>query len=394
MKTGTARYFCLFLEECGELLTGSDSIIVTPSEFGPIGTALKGIPVVSDCDYRPCQDETIIAFVANNRFHRFIFPLLDRRDQSARVISIIHDPQSFRNIDLLHRSSPAKDNERGMRDHLKYEMPNFREGIMKRWLQDRPPEILKFNLMAQSKIIDASDAIIMHSYYGALRLVLESGHGADAMPPILVMQHPKDPSVKGEVAACDEDKFVVGCFGWLNQSKRPIPVVKGFSRFLSGLTDPERQLVQLKFVGELSEKYLDPALLAKTYGCEKNCVHLGHVPDSRFLQEMSSVHLLFNLRFPSCGETSGTLNLAKEMGVRVAMTNYQAFREEDADFLITLSPDKEVDEICAAIRTVYQDWLEGKPRSTRQSSHRYALPKKFDARQAMEWAVNYTELAT
>ena len=392
MKTGTARYLTLFFEACRDALRSHQPMIVTPSDKGPTADSFMGVPILRDKEYESADDDILFAFVANNHFHKFIFPLLERRRRGVRVVSIIHDPQCFMNVESLFCHTTDGFNVEGLRSHLRYELPNLKGWILSLWQQFNLPSILKYNLMAQSKIIDSSDVLIVHSYYAALRLLLESSYGME-MPPILVMQHPRDRSIESVVRRASDGKFVVGCFGWISEAKRPISIVAGFSRFLSALPRQDRAAVQLKFVGELADKSLDPLVLAKTYGCEENCVHLGHVPDKQFLEDMASVNLLFNLRFPSCGETSGTLNLASEMGVRVAMSSYQAFKEENADFLISLSPDKEVDDICAAIRTAYDGWVDQEKPITDESARRYSLPEKFDVHQALEWVLRRKESA-
>lgn len=392
MKTGTARYLSLFFEECGDALSAHQLLIVAPSDMGPTANAFMGIPVIRDQDYVCADDDLLIVFVANNRFHKFVFPILERRKRGTKVVSIIHDPQCFMNVESMNWTSATGFNIEGMESQIKYEMPGYKDWILSRWQAYSLPHIMKYNLMAQSKIIDSSDAIIVHSYYAALRLLLESGHGAE-MPPIAVMQHPKDRSVVGVTRKTNDGKFVVGCFGWISEAKRPIPIVAGFSRFLSSLPPVDRAAVQLKFVGELAQKSLNPLHLAEAYGCKKNTVHLGHVSDEEFLQEMSSVNLMFNLRFPSCGETSGTLSLASEMGIPVAMSSYQAFKEENADFLISLAPEKETNEICEAIRSVYESWVDRGQQRTNRTERRYGLPEKFDVKQALKWALRDNEAA-
>jgi hypothetical protein len=392
MKTGTARYLTLFFEACGDALRSHQTIIVTPSDKGPTADLFMGIPILKDTEYESEDNDILIAFVANNRFHKFIFSLLEKRSRGARVISVIHDPQCYMNVESLYWTSTAGFNVEGFRSHIKYELPNLKDWILSRWQKFSLPSILRYNLMAQSKIIESSDALIVHSYYAALRLLLESSHGAE-LPPILVMQHPKDNSIETLPRRADGGKFIVGCFGYIADVKRPTSIVAGFSRFLSTLPHKDRAAVQLKFVGHLAQQSVDPFELAKIYGCNENCVHLGHVPDEQFLAEMSSVNLLFNLRFPSCGETSGTLTLASEMGVRVAMSSYQAFKEESADFLISLSPDKEIEDIYTAIKTVYEGWLNGEMPRTDKNTRRYSLPEKFDVPQVLEWVLRGTEVA-
>src|SRR6185437_11785204 len=115
------------------------------------------------------------------------------------------------------------------------------------------------------------------------------------------------------------------------------------------------------------------------------CVYLGHISDDRFASEMASSSLLLNLRFPSCGETSGTLNLARDLGVRIAVSSYQAFREERADYHISISPDKEIEEICSVISREYNRWLTGSPVGDSPVVNYPDLPPKFSSAQALRY---------
>lgn len=386
MNTGTAPYLGLFLAEGSSALHSMDAAIVTTAEFGRPVLEYMGLPVIAVDDYEPHADDVVIAFFANNRFHRFAYALAEKRGSRKKLISVLHDPQCFMNVSDMYSARGRNSDTAGLAEHIKYEVPKSQPWILSGLANGKLPSVLSWNLMAQSKILGISDAIVVHSYYAGLRLTLESGHGV-RLPKILIMQFPRDGQAMGQERE-KPDKFSVGSFGWIAPHKRPLSVIKGFAKFLSALPDGARSSVELKFVGALSDKTLDPLHWAKIYGLERNCIHRSGLPDEAFAREMASVSLLCNLRFPSCGETSGTLNLAHDLGVSVAMSAYQAFREEDADYLISLDPAKEIEDIAAAITTEYEKWLSPDALRRTRPERRYPLPRKLSVAETMSYILN------
>ncbi|HET6391004.1 hypothetical protein [Hyphomicrobium sp.] len=382
MKTGTARYLGLFIGEGGATLKSREAFIVTPSGFAEVDKTYMGLPVITDKQYSPQADDVVVAFFANNRFHQFAYPLINKRKKWKKLISVLHDPQCFMNVESMHWSPSTGCDTEALYEHIRHEMPTLHRWTLEKWSQYKLPSIMKYNLIAQSKVLPISDSIVVHSYYAGLKLSLESAHGV-SLPEIVVMQHPRDTEVISTNVKAE--KFSVGCFGWISQAKRPLSVIEGFGRFFSGLPEDARKSVQLKFVGELSEKSLDPLFWSKAYGFPSNCVHLGHVSDQVFSQEMASTNLVFNLRFPSCGESSGALNLASDLGVKIALSSYQAFREETADYLIKLDPKQEVNDIVAAITKEYKNWLNKNDGLPNRRKAQYPTPRKFDVPDAISY---------
>ncbi|MBS0268409.1 MAG: glycosyltransferase [Proteobacteria bacterium] len=383
MNTGTAPYLGLFIAAGLPVLRSQDVLIVTTAEFGRFDHHYMGMPVVAVEDYDPDPDDVVIAFFANNRFHRFAYAIAEAAERRKRLISVLHEPQCFHAISNMYSRRGGSVDMAGLAEQIKYEMPKLQEWILAKFSDRCLPQIVSCNLVAQSKILGLSDAIIVHSYYAGLKLSLESSHGA-ALPEIIVMQFPHDQSAIERVRG-RPDKFTVGCFGWIALSKRPLQVIKGFAKFLLALPEEARSDVELKFAGSLVDKTLDPLYWARVYGVESYCVHLSGLSDEAFAREMESVSLLCNLRFPSCGETSGTLNLARDTGVRVAMSCYQAFREEEADYFISLDPEREIGEISAAIMAEYQRWRWPDTVGRTRTEQRYALPKKFSVAEAISY---------
>src|SRR5690606_24141913 len=71
----------------------------------------------------------------------------------------------------------------------------------------------------------------------------------------------------------------------------------------------------------------DVVALAKELNIEKNVEFIDYPPKDEFDRLIRESDLIFNLRYPSCGETSGTLVSAQSNNIKVVASRYQAFRE-------------------------------------------------------------------
>lgn len=385
MQTGTARYFSLFLSEAQEVVRTTNCLIVTGSQHSHAPRILQNIPVVKDTDYTADSRDILVSFIANNEFHSFVYGVLLNSQSVHKKVTIIHDPQCFMNVDSMHwRKSSPKDVQ-GMREHIKYEMPLLQNWILNRWKGGVLPKILKYNLMAQSRIIDLSDVLVVHSYYSAIKLILESGHGVD-LPPVQVMSHPRDPNAYDRRGGQSE-KFVVGCCGWVSEFKRPVSVLKGFADFVHQLPEETRKSVELKFVGRVVDPNCDPNIWAQRLNIGKQCRVLGYVTDNEFIEEMSSINLLFNLRFPSCGETSGTLNLAEDLNIETVLSFYQSFKEEQPQHFISIDPEKEISEITETILASFTNWEKGAPPIKKKLPSYPHLPAKLTPAEVVKFAI-------
>jgi glycosyltransferase involved in cell wall biosynthesis len=177
------------------------------------------------------------------------------------------------------------------------------------------------------------------------------------------MDHPTDQATTMLDESAPKDirqsssRFIVGLFGWVSAAKRIIPVIEAFASFLRQLTEDEQSKALLRITGHLPPaRNYDPAGAAMRAGIAQRVAFLGYVPQPELERLMSETHLVFNLRFPSSGESSGTLKRARHVGVPVAITRYGAFNEERADFYCSCEPSREPSDILAAIQAAYEEW--------------------------------------
>jgi glycosyltransferase involved in cell wall biosynthesis len=120
----------------------------------------------------------------------------------------------------------------------------------------------------------------------------------------------------------EERCFWVGVFGYINQHKRLASVMAAVGRLLR-----DGYPVQLLTVGEVNDPRVNLAELADEYGLSGAMRHEGYVEPVRLRQCMKAVDVIANLRYPTMGESSGSLFHALALGKAVVASDAGAFRE-------------------------------------------------------------------
>ena len=217
-------------------------------------------------------------------------------------------------------------------------------------------EIANFLLPASIDVANRADAVIVHNGYAAGRL-----RSLGVTSPIHVVPHP----YVHEARRFDRDalrarlgltgKRVIGLFGFLTSAKRAEVVLEAFRR----ARDPRLVLL---IVGEPAPNIELPK--------GENIVTTGYVDDDDFPAYYAVADRLVNLRYPSAGETSGTLIRALDAGKPVAVSDYAQFAElpDDCVMKVPLGAG-EVEKLVEFFTAELPDpsgaqrrWLEGNAR--------------------------------
>lgn len=200
-------------------------------------------------------------------------------------------------------------------------------------------EMGNFLLPASVDVARRSTAVIVHNEYARQRLL---SFGVET--PVHVVPHP----LVQETRSFDRDAIrarlgftpaqrVIGLFGFLTSAKRGEVVVEAFRRARE--TNPDLALL---IVGEPAPNIDLDAIRGPAV------VTTGYVADDEFSAYYAAADRLVNLRYPSAGETSGTLVRAFDAGKPVAVSDYAQFAEfpDDVVFKVPLG-DGEVDRLVA-----------------------------------------------
>jgi glycosyltransferase involved in cell wall biosynthesis len=206
-------------------------------------------------------------------------------------------------------------------------------------------EMGNFLFPASIELANRSRAVIVHNRWAA-DLLRSFGVGT----PICVVPHPFE---RSQVAGrrSQVGKPVIGVFGFLTSAKRADVIVEA----------AERAGVELLVVGEAAPN-VDTSRLKTT----------GYVSDEEFERYYSQVDRIVNLRYPSAGETSGTLLRAFVHGKPIAVSDYAQFAEYP-DSCVSKIPigEGEVEALVdfftrkldtESIAKAQQEWLEANAR--------------------------------
>ncbi len=218
-------------------------------------------------------------------------------------------------------------------------------------------EMANFLMPASIEVARRSKAVIVHNQYARDRLQ-EFGVAS----PIHLVPHPYIPETRSFDRAAlrarlgfHADTRVIGFFGFLTSAKRAEVVLEAF-RIARG-NDPRLALL---IVGEPAPN-IDVRSLQR-----EGIVTTGYVADDDFPSYYAVADRFVNLRYPSAGETSGTLIRALDAGKPVAVSNYAQFAElpDDCVFKVPLG-DGETERVVEFFTRELEDpsqaqrrWLE------------------------------------
>jgi hypothetical protein len=159
-------------------------------------------------------------------------------------------------------------------------------------------EMGNFLLPASIEVANRSRAVIVHNRWAADLL-----RSFGVVTPIHVVPHPS----RGPHPQPSPSRKVAGVFGFLTSAKRGEVILEAMTKTRD---------VELLVVGEAAPN-IDASKFRTT----------GYVPDEEFDAYFARVDRIVNLRYPTAGETSGTLIRAFEAGKPVAVSDYAQFAE-------------------------------------------------------------------
>ncbi len=380
MKSGTADFGLAFLQGLQPLLHGlpvtvaADMKCLEGSEVQPI----YDFSVIDYQDYIPETTDTVFVSVGNNPYHSFCLHFLRRPKVVRKIVSILHDAQIFMHVDGLCRSQGYGFNEDHLMDILTDEFSHCASVFCDQWRLGKLPDLFFYTTAAQAMVTRYSSSIWVHSHFAAAKLLLEHASPA-SLPPIRVIHLPGGehlrPSHQKRLKA-DTKEFMVGVFGWVNPMKRVCEIIRAFSAWLRSLPEGEQGKVRLVVVGKLPDPaFYDPVSLAAAVGIKDNITFFGYTDLHTFEELLQQCSLIVNLRFPSAGETSGTLQRARDLGIPVAVSAYAAFHEEPADYKCSILPEEERQDIVAVLNECWQVWRAFGSTQTLSKSNAFASSK-------------------
>jgi glycosyltransferase involved in cell wall biosynthesis/SAM-dependent methyltransferase len=223
------------------------------------------------------------------------------------------------------------------------------------------------------RVLQASRGLIVHS-----RFVEREMRDAQFRGPVAVIPHgawvPEgDRAGFRERLGLDESTPLLGIFGFLRPHKRIAESLRAFRRLVRVF--PNARMI---VAGE-PHPDLPIESMIRSMGLSAHVRMLGFTPTDDFVGYLSACDIVLNLRYPTVGETSGTLTRSLGLGKAVLVSDIGSFGEYPNDVCLKVHPGAGEEDLIFE----YLNLLVSRPDAARELG---ARAKQYVAREC-NWDV-------
>jgi len=364
-RTGTANYFDLFLQQLVRAEPTELQLVVDAARYGGLPDK-PGYHVVDFRGLKRRPDDITMYFLANNDHHRYVHRMLyEHRPKDGIAVSVVHEPDMWMNIEAMCNLREYGFDESDLRYFAEYEFGQDTALMCRLNASGMVSPNFHYSSLAGRHIYEHSDVAVFHSYFAEAKFRLEKSptYVSERQTPFqsMVMAHPPEPEMTIRHTGNEKDRFVVGTFGWVKKVKQIDALIAAFNDFFAELPAEQRSNVELRIVGHVDEEPgFYPMAHAAASKAANNIRFFGYVPDEELLPLMAESSLLFSLRFPSCGETSGPMYQARGLGIPVVLSDYAAFAEEEAAYHVSVKKDQQHSQLVDILHREYKRFTNGR----------------------------------
>ena len=279
----------------------------------------------------PRDYDGIFYHLGNNPWHEYIYNQARRRP----AIAVFHDAVLHHLIAHVTIENGDDGRYEGIL-HGEYGDSGARLAMLRR--NGIATDYEKFLFPLTAHIAEHAQGIVVHSQDAAERIHEQ----APNVPMVVIPHHAGEPPP--EVEGIDraearrrlhvpEGAFVVGHFGFITRPKQPAAVVNGFHALHDEFPDSILMMVGADHTGGALERLINQVNLGDAVRMA------GYVDLERFYVYLRACDAIINLRYPTAGESSGTLARSLAEGRAVIVNNYASWAELPSDVALKVEID-------------------------------------------------------
>jgi glycosyltransferase involved in cell wall biosynthesis len=178
-------------------------------------------------------------------------------------------------------------------------------------------------------ILDDARGLIVHSDFVAGKARAAGYNGR-----LWRIPHPAWPMHAVTPATDVTGDPLIGCFGFLNMNKRIPELLQAFAALRE-----KRPGARLLLAGAAGERF-DLSRRLERLGLQDGITRLDYVPEERMWSLMAACDVLVNLRFPTMGETSGSVIRGLSLGKAMVVSDVGWFSELPGDVALKVPVDE------------------------------------------------------
>ena len=175
------------------------------------------------------------------------------------------------------------------------------------------------------RLLERARGVVVHSRHMEREVRAAGFTGPTAVIPHGAWIPDADRNAWRQKLGLDEITPLIGIFGYLKPYKRIAESLRAFRRLVR--LAPQARMI---LVGELHAEF-PLATLIRSMGLSANVRVLGFVPIGDFVGYLGACDIVLNLRYPTVGESSGTLLRSLGLGKAVMVSDVGSFQEFPED---------------------------------------------------------------
>jgi SAM-dependent methyltransferase/glycosyltransferase involved in cell wall biosynthesis len=302
-----------------------------PSRFRK-PSAPPGVTVLDPRAFDPAGYDAVLYHLGNNPYHEFVYEAALRHPG----VAVFHD--FVLHHLLAHMLVEAGRDEPRYEDLLRTEHGPAGSRLAALRLQHVATDFEKFVFPLNGHVAQASKAMVVHSLDSRDKM----RRIAPGVPCTVIPHHaqPAPPQLAGvdrtearRRLGLPQDAFIAGHFGFITRPKQPAAVIGGFARLVAHRSNSLLVMVGADNTGGGLQA------LTGNHGVNGKVASAGYVDLTNFYLYLRAVDTLINLRYPSAGESSGTLARAMGEGRVAIVNNAGSFAELPSDAVLKVEID-------------------------------------------------------
>lgn len=267
--------------------------------------------------------------LGNNPYHEYVY------DRAIRTPGLLVMHESCMHH-LIALKTLGRNDEDAYRDEMLYAYGQIGARVADMRANAVSSDYQQFLMPLNRRVVHGALGVIVHNAYAASHL-----EGLTADIPVEIIPHhlsPKTYEIDGmdrnvcrRSLGIPDDALVIASFGFVTQSKRLPASLAAFKRLLGQVPD-----AMFLVIGEdHSNCGVGPVI--EEMGLQGRARLTGYVSENDFFRYLKAVDVVVNLRYPTAGETSGTLIRALGAGLPVIVTDFGQFAELPDDVCLKVS---------------------------------------------------------
>lgn len=310
--------------------------------------------------------DAVLYHLGNNAdYHARIWRTLVRTFERIPGVVVLHEAMLHH---LVRGMTLSRGDSAGYVEEMRYAYGRTGHALARRSLDTGIPlDVWSYPLFERA--VDSSTALIVHNDFTRQRVLASRPLARVSLVPhhlSLGDVGSMDPKAVRASLGIPADAFVLASYGFITPAKRLEVSLRAFARLRK-----ERPDALYYLVGEVSPHYDLAGFL--TPELSDGVVLVGRTELDEFLRYMVAADVAVNLRYPSAGETSGTLIRLLGMGKPVIVSNLAAFAEIPDGACAKVDLDETEEELLLAyLRQLAAD--EGLRRSMGENARNHVAP--------------------